>query len=58
MITVAAVSEASGPVRAALHIEPDWRRDTLKIVAFVQERRSRRVLATAMLPLDSDRSGG
>ena len=35
-------------IRADVHIARDWHRENLHIVAFVQERTSRRVLATAV----------
>jgi hypothetical protein len=51
--TLQTIGEASGaasaPSRARLTLPSDWRRDSLKIVAFAQERGSRRVLATAAL---------
>jgi hypothetical protein len=46
------VSEALGPassVDAKIKIAPDWIRAHLKVVAFVQERASRRVLATSAM---------
>jgi hypothetical protein len=52
LVTVAGVKGSGEPVRATLRIDPQWRRDALKIVAFVQQRHSRHVLATAVLPLD------
>ncbi len=49
------IAEASAPDLSKAHgqltIDPDWRRDRLKIVAFVQERRGRRILASAAVPL-------
>jgi hypothetical protein len=44
-------STAHGDVTLA----PDWQRPALKVVAFVQERRSRRVLASAAARLDATR---
>ena len=52
LVTVAGVKGSGEPARATLRIDPQWRRDALKIVAFVQQRHSRHVLATAVLPLD------
>jgi hypothetical protein len=46
------IGEASGDgatSRARFTLSSDWRRDRLKVVAFAQERVSRRVLATAAL---------
>jgi len=36
---------------ADMTLEPDWQRDRLKIVAFVQERRSRTILASAAVKM-------
>jgi len=50
--TLQTIGEASGdaaPVRTRVTLSSDWHRDSLKIVAFAQERGSRRVLATAVL---------
>jgi hypothetical protein len=46
------VGEALGPSASAdvkIKVAPDWARAHLKVVAFVQERASRRVLATAAI---------
>lgn len=46
------VAEAVGPASSAdatIKIAPGWIRAHLKIVAFVQERASRRVLATSAM---------
>jgi hypothetical protein len=51
MQTVADVTAANLSARATIAVAADWRRENLKIVCFVQQRRSRRVLATAALPL-------
>jgi hypothetical protein len=48
------VAEANGPSASArfdVTMAPEWRREHLKIVAFVQERRGRAILAAAVLPL-------
>ena len=50
--TLQTIGEASGAAAASharITLASDWRRDSLKIVAFAQERGSRRVLATAAL---------
>jgi hypothetical protein len=50
--TLQAIGEASGvaaTAHARITLASDWRRDSLKIVAFAQERGSRRILATAAL---------
>jgi hypothetical protein len=36
-----------GPLTTDVRLDPSWQRDRLKIVAFVQERRSRAILASA-----------
>ena len=41
--------------RADVALDRDWRRDRLKVVAFVQERSSRRVLASGLTTLPSAR---
>ena len=46
------VAEASGPSPSAdakIKLAPEWVRANLKVVAFVQERGSRRVLATSVM---------
>jgi hypothetical protein len=40
---------------ATIEIAKQWRRGQTKFVAFAQERRSRRVLASAMVSLGGDR---
>jgi hypothetical protein len=48
---------AEGPSSAAADITlaPDWQRDRLKAIAFVQERKSRQVLAAASAPIKTSR---
>ena len=41
--------------RAEVTIAPDWQREHVKVVAFIQERVSRRVLGAAVVPLSSAR---
>ena len=41
--------------RSELTLAPDWQREHLRIVAFIQERASRRVLGAAAVPLPSAR---
>jgi hypothetical protein len=55
MQTVGPVTAPEHSARAAVGVARQWRRDHVKLVAFVQERRSRRVLASAALPLEGDR---
>ena len=42
-----AVAEGASSARADIAIGSDWQRDHLKVVAFVQERRGRAILAAA-----------
>jgi hypothetical protein len=49
---LSSIGEASGqPVRADVSIDPSWRREHVRIVAFVQDSHSRRILAAAAVPL-------
>jgi hypothetical protein len=41
------------PVQREIAIDPAWQRDRVKLVAFVQEARSRRIVAAAAVPLSS-----
>ena len=51
----AAIGEAAADGRGSAHVDlplaRDWQRDRLKVVAFVQERRGRAILASAVAPL-------
>jgi hypothetical protein len=51
MTTVGEVTNDGTAVRAELKIGQDWRRERMKVVAFIQKRKSRRILATASAPL-------
>jgi hypothetical protein len=51
MATAGEVTDDGAAVRTELRIGQGWRRERMKVVAFVQERRSRRILATASVPL-------
>jgi len=53
MTTMGEVTTPS--VRGEIAIGPDWRRDQLTIVAFVQERSSRHVLGAVAVPLQGTR---
>jgi hypothetical protein len=53
--TIGEVRGGVASVRTNIKLSPEWRRDHLKIVAFVQERDSRRVLATAATALTNGR---
>jgi hypothetical protein len=55
MVTVASVGASEQSARTTIDIGQDWRRERVKIVAFVQQRRSRRVLATAVMALEQNR---
>lgn len=53
---VATIGEAGGPpVRAEVALSPEWRRDHLKVVAFVQEQHGRGILASAVVTLKNIR---
>ena len=41
--------------RSEVTIAPDWQREHVRVVAFIQERASRRVLGAAAVPLSSAR---
>jgi hypothetical protein len=43
------------PARSEVIIAPDWQREHVRVVAFIQERASRRVLGAAAVPLPSAR---
>lgn len=47
MTTIGEAGVSGGSVRSRVKVAPDWKRERLRVVAFVQERQSRRVLATA-----------
>jgi hypothetical protein len=47
-----AVRDTVSTVHAELPLAADWQRSQLKVVAFVQERRGRAILAAAALPVD------
>jgi len=51
MTTIGEAAAAGGEARAEIPIASDWRRDNLKMVAFVQARKDRAVLASAAVPL-------
>src|SRR5262249_26482702 len=48
-------SDRQAPVRAEIPLGADWQRDRLSVVAFVQERRGRAILASAIVPATQDR---
>ena len=48
------IGEATGPTASAettIAVQPDWQRERLNIVAFVQQRRDRGIVAAASVPL-------
>jgi hypothetical protein len=48
------IGEATGPTASAettIGVQPDWQRERLNIVAFVQQRRDRGIVAAASVPL-------
>ena len=51
MTTIGEAAATGGEARAEIPIASDWRRDNLKVVAFVQARKGRAVLASAAVPL-------
>lgn len=51
LTTIAEATGSSSSARFDVTLVPDWRREHLKIVAFVQERRGRAILAAAAMPL-------
>jgi hypothetical protein len=51
MTTIGEAVAAGGEARTEIPIASDWRRDNLKMVAFVQARKDRAVLASAVVPL-------
>jgi len=55
MQTVGAVTVPEYSGRATIDIASQWQRARVRLVAFVQERRSRRVLATAAMSLENSR---
>jgi hypothetical protein len=52
---VASDGSTSASAQADIPIDPDWQRDRLTVVAFVQERRGRTILASASVPLKNAR---
>jgi hypothetical protein len=51
LVTAGELSADGATIRAEIAVGQDWRREQLKVVAFVQERKSRRILAAATAPL-------
>jgi hypothetical protein len=53
---MATLGEAgAAAAHAEIAVQPDWQRDHLKVVAFVQEQHSRAILGSAALPLKNPR---
>jgi len=55
MQIVGPVTSPQHAAHATIEIARQWRRGQMKFIAFAQERRSRRVLASAMVSLEGDR---
>ena len=55
MRTIGEATGGGATARTAIKIASEWRQENLKVVAFVQERTSRHVLATAAVLLDRSR---
>jgi hypothetical protein len=52
LVTVGPALRDSASMRTTVRLEKDWRRDALKVLAFVQQRHSRHILAAAVRPLE------
>lgn len=50
MRAIGGMTGSAGGARAELQVAPAWKRDRLKIVAFVQARKGGRVVATSLAP--------
>jgi hypothetical protein len=46
-------ADGTAAARAEITLAPDWRRDRVKAVAFVQEQRGRAVLASMVAPVQA-----
>ncbi|HJZ76100.1 MAG TPA: hypothetical protein VKE51_30400 [Vicinamibacterales bacterium] len=53
MVTAGDAAVDGASIRGELKIEQDWHRDRMRVIACVQERKSRRILATAAVPLET-----
>ncbi len=51
LTTIGEARGAAGTAETTVAIPPDWQRDRVHVVAFVQQRRNRGVLASAIVPL-------
>jgi hypothetical protein len=54
MATIGEAGATGGEARADIPIASDWHRENLRIVAFVQARKGRTVLASAAMPLTTE----
>ena len=52
-LTASGDAKVGAPVSASFSIDSAWQREHVRIVAFVQEKTSRRVIATASVPLQN-----
>ena len=55
MATIGEAADGSASASADIALAPDWQRDRLKVIAFVQERKSRQILASASTALKNIR---
>src|SRR6185369_5770966 len=46
--------DKSGEIETTLQLKPNWKRENLKIVAFVQENASRRILGAGRILLEKN----
>ncbi len=53
LATVGQVPAGGATLEGTIVLAPDWNRAALRVVAFVQERRHKRVLAAAVVPLET-----
>ncbi|HEY6895252.1 MAG TPA: DUF1223 domain-containing protein [Rhodanobacteraceae bacterium] len=51
LVAIGDATDESAAAHREVTLEPEWSRPRLTIVAFVQERRSRRILASSAIPL-------
>ena len=55
MASIGQAAGAGATAHAEIRLAPDWQREALTIVAFVQARRGRAILAAAAVPLETAR---
>jgi len=54
LVTIGEATGAQPAAHGTIRLDREWQRDRLRIVAFVQERSSRHILATGQTTLESD----